>query len=199
MCAVEAHVRHRAQQNTGELAEVLAAVQAVDPVWLLEIGVGEGGTLWCWQQLGVGQVLAVTAPVPGPAWVHRHGADLLFADSHTAQAREWVTGKLGGELLDVLFIDGDHSYEGCMADWADYGPLVRPGGLVIFHDIFFPPEPGAGQVWAEISPGRVTQVIHAETDPLGEPGFERPGAGIITIRGDETWLGPRLRTSAPTM
>jgi Methyltransferase domain len=179
--AVEAHARHRAQQNIGELAEILAAVQDVHPQRLLEIGCGEGGTLWCWQQLGIGQVLAVTAPVPGPEWVIRHGADLLFADSHSSQARAWVTGRLAGEPLDVLFIDGDHSYEGAMADWVDYSPLVRLGGLVIFHDIFFPPEPGAGRVWAEISPGRVTQVIHAVTDPPGEPGFERPGAGIITI------------------
>ena len=187
--AVEAHVRHRAQQNIGELAEILAAVQDVKPERLLEIGVGEGGTLWCWGELGVAQVLAVSAPVPGPEWVKHHTADLLFADSHTEQARQWVVDRLAGEPLDVLFIDGDHSYEGAMADWLDYGPLVRPGGLVIFHDIYLPTEPGAGQVWAEISPGRVTQVIHAVTDPPGEPGFERPGAGIITIEGEPDAIG----------
>ena len=29
----------------------------------------------------------------------------------------------------MLFIDGDHSYEGVRADFERYGRLVRPGGL----------------------------------------------------------------------
>jgi len=36
--------------------------------------------------------------------------------------------------IDLLFIDGDHSYEACLADWRAYGPLVRKGGVVAFHD-----------------------------------------------------------------
>jgi Methyltransferase domain len=173
--AVEAHTRHRAQQHMGELAEILAAVQDVNPERLLEIGVGEGGTLWAWAQLGIPTVLAVTEPVPGPEWVIHHTADLLFASSHTAEAREWVAGRLAGALLDVLYIDGDHTYEGAMADWVDYSPLVRRGGLVIFHDIFFAMFPGVARVWDEVSAGRVARVIHAHS------GDERPGAGIITI------------------
>jgi hypothetical protein len=42
---------------------------------------------------------------------------------------------LEGELLDFLFIDGDHSLKGVEQDWLDYGPLVRAGGIVAFHDI----------------------------------------------------------------
>lgn len=36
--------------------------------------------------------------------------------------------------VDLLFIDGDHSYAGCLADWLLYSPLVRPGGIVAFDD-----------------------------------------------------------------
>ena len=36
--------------------------------------------------------------------------------------------------IDGLFIDGDHSIEGCARDFNSYGPLVRPGGFVAFHD-----------------------------------------------------------------
>jgi len=32
-------------------------------------------------------------------------------------------------------IDGDHEYEGVLADFNAYLPLVRPGGLIAFHDI----------------------------------------------------------------
>jgi hypothetical protein len=37
--------------------------------------------------------------------------------------------------LDILFIDGDHSYEGVKADFLAYSSMVRPGGLIAFHDI----------------------------------------------------------------
>ena len=36
--------------------------------------------------------------------------------------------------IDLLFIDGDHSYEGCKADWDLYIGMVKSGGCVVFHD-----------------------------------------------------------------
>jgi predicted O-methyltransferase YrrM len=36
--------------------------------------------------------------------------------------------------IDLLFIDGDHSEQGCFRDWQDWSPLVRVGGYVLFHD-----------------------------------------------------------------
>jgi predicted O-methyltransferase YrrM len=36
--------------------------------------------------------------------------------------------------LDVLFIDGDHSYQGCSTDMKAWMPFVRQGGWVAFHD-----------------------------------------------------------------
>lgn len=36
--------------------------------------------------------------------------------------------------IDMLFIDGDHSYEGVKADWKRFLPFVKPFGVVIFHD-----------------------------------------------------------------
>lgn len=42
--------------------------------------------------------------------------------------------------VDVLFIDGDHSLDGTIKDFNDYKDLVRPGGLVAFHDIVDSPE-----------------------------------------------------------
>jgi predicted O-methyltransferase YrrM len=37
--------------------------------------------------------------------------------------------------IDLLFIDGDHSYNGVKKDFTDYSPLVRKGGWIAFHDI----------------------------------------------------------------
>jgi len=39
------------------------------------------------------------------------------------------------QTIDLLFIDGDHSYAGCKADWDLYSPYLKSGSCVVFHDI----------------------------------------------------------------
>lgn len=39
-----------------------------------------------------------------------------------------------GRPVDFIFIDGDHSYEGVMADLRGWVPLMREGGLIVGHD-----------------------------------------------------------------
>ena len=41
--------------------------------------------------------------------------------------------------LDILMIDGNHSYTYVKSDLANYAPLVKPGGLIIMHDVEAPP------------------------------------------------------------
>lgn len=45
------------------------------------------------------------------------------------------------EAFDLVLVDGDHSYEGGMADLENVWPLVRPGCCVVFHDILHPAHP----------------------------------------------------------
>jgi predicted O-methyltransferase YrrM len=52
-----------------------------------------------------------------------------FSTAVIGQVRNMTTG------LDLLFIDGDHSYEGAKADWDTYQGLLQRGAVVIFHDI----------------------------------------------------------------
>lgn len=54
--------------------------------------------------------------------------------------------------LDLLFIDGDHSYEGVKADWEAYKDFLKPGSIVMFHDYG----------WAE----GVKRVVHEDVLPL---------------------------------
>lgn len=54
--------------------------------------------------------------------------------------RSWSTDAVDtiraqANSIDLLFIDGDHSYEGCLADWKAYAPLLSPTALVAFHDV----------------------------------------------------------------
>jgi predicted O-methyltransferase YrrM len=39
--------------------------------------------------------------------------------------------------IDCLFIDGDHSYQGCSNDLELWYPKVLPGGHVLLHDSYF--------------------------------------------------------------
>ena len=63
-----------------------------------------------------------------------YDADVILASSFDPATVEQVQTILGGRPVDVLLIDGDHSIHGVACDAYHYAPLVRPGGLVIFHD-----------------------------------------------------------------
>lgn len=39
--------------------------------------------------------------------------------------------------FDLLFVDGDHSYEGCTRDLENWFPLLSPGGHVVLHDSYY--------------------------------------------------------------
>jgi hypothetical protein len=40
--------------------------------------------------------------------------------------------------FDLILVDGDHSYEGGMADLINVLPLCKSGGCILFHDITHP-------------------------------------------------------------
>ena len=40
------------------------------------------------------------------------------------------------ENIDFLFIDGDHSIEGCKFDFENYGTNLKIGGYLAFHDYY---------------------------------------------------------------
>lgn len=40
--------------------------------------------------------------------------------------------------LDFIFIDGDHSYEGCRQDIVTWLPKIKPDGWITGHDFLFP-------------------------------------------------------------
>lgn len=75
---------------------------------------------------------------------------LLVADSRTAEPPP-------GELA-LLFIDGDHSYDGAKADFDRWSTFVRPGGHVLLHDAvdtggYGNVYPGVARLAAEIGAG----------------------------------------------
>jgi predicted O-methyltransferase YrrM len=156
--AREAVTVHRAAQKPGELAALLAMLGEIGPRVIVEIGCDAGGTLWAWSQLpGPPRVIGVDLP-GGPysvaAFPQAHGAELIIGNSHHKGTFARLAEALGGDMADVLFIDADHTYAGVASDYHGYRPLVRPGGLIVFHDIVphpHVPSVGVRDLWTEIS------------------------------------------------
>lgn len=180
--ASEACQRWHAEQRVDELASVLLVVEEVDPKVIVEIGCGFGGTLWAWRAaFPTAAVFGVSLETHGP--IADHGATVLIGDSRDRATRQRLVDQLGGRDVDVLFIDGDHSRDGIRSDWRMYAPLVRAGGLILFHDVAnLLGEPQAVDAWEEMK---------ADTDTFGEPVMEitsrahRPlGFGILRAQGD---------------
>ena len=142
-------------QKPAELAGLLALLETGKPRVMLEIGAGNGGTSWAWSKLTSLERLIVLDLPNGP-WgggeldekmeYIRQNSDIsltyIKGNSQNSEALESVKQQLGVEdvtrpleMLDILFIDGDHSYEGVKADFLTYSPLVKKDGLVVFHDI----------------------------------------------------------------
>src|SRR4051794_36304815 len=89
-----------------------------------------------------------------------HKVHLLVGDSHTIDPPP--------EPLELLFVDGDHSYEGAKADFERWGAFVRPGGHLLFHDAV--DTGGYGNVY----PG-----VARLAGEIGAGWTRQPGAGSI--------------------
>jgi predicted O-methyltransferase YrrM len=109
---------------------------------LVEIGVWHGVTTKRLRQvMDPDGVLTAVDPFPSG----RLGISLQARIAHREVGTvsngtvEWVrtTGTeaaRGHEPVDFVFIDGDHSEEGLLADWQAWSSLVEPGGIVALHD-----------------------------------------------------------------
>lgn len=67
--------------------------------------------------------------------------------------------------FDMLCVDGSHTYEACTADMNIYGARVKPGGLIVIHDVDHPDFPGVRQAFEEYPVGR--KLVNAGSWGLG--------------------------------
>lgn len=139
------------KQNPLEIEELFELACDLEPQRVLEIGTARGGTLYLWTQAARPDATIVSVDLPGGPFggaycmyrtpfyqsFAREGQRLHLerADSHDPQTVRQVTDLFANQPADFLFIDGDHTYEGVKADFEQYGPLVRPGGLIGLHDV----------------------------------------------------------------
>jgi len=67
-----------------------------------------------------------------------HRARILRQESSLAWNSSGDIASIGLESLDLLFVDGDHSFESALKDVQSWSRLVRPGGIVAGHDFLNP-------------------------------------------------------------
>lgn len=113
---------------------------------LVEIGVWHGVTTRRLRAAMApdGELFAVDPYTPGRLGfsVQRYIAHRVVGEEHNGSVR-WIrsTGAEAGRvfalqeaLVDFVFIDGDHSFQGLREDWDAWSGLVAPGGIVALHD-----------------------------------------------------------------
>jgi predicted O-methyltransferase YrrM len=185
-------------QNRTELTELWRLVEALRPRMVIEIGTAGGGTLFLLSRAAEADATLISVDLPGgmfgggyPRWKARlfgrlvlpgQELHLIRGNSHEPSTHRAVARALGARKVDLLFIDGDHTYEGVRQDFEQYRSLVRPGGLIAFHDVLpsrFDPHIGVAKLWAELKERHQTIEIVEDYD---QGAF---GLGILTA--PETW------------
>ena len=151
---------------------------------VLEIGTYHGGTLYHWMQNCVAPnqtIVTVDSYAVGVDNRHMYddwitnGCKLVVIEGDTNSAGTINQVEDHGPY-DWLFIDAGHYLPEVTADWNNYRPMVRPGGIACLHDIITHPSwPSieVGQLWAEIKNDYDTFEIVA--DPRAQWG----GIGVV--------------------
>lgn len=138
-------------QNEWEFDTFLSLYSTKAPETIVEIGSFFGGTLWSWIKANkklkkLTSVDYLIGPSDGrydemlkarsnwPAWTKDLEFYEILGDSHSSKTIKKVLEKNERETVDMLFIDGDHTMDGVLADFVNYGSVVKPGGWIVFHD-----------------------------------------------------------------
>ena len=118
----------------------------------LEIGVKHGGTFILTNEFLkrfniIHKSIAVDLhPVKGLNIYKQKNKEvkIFVTDSHSKSFGKFVQNN---SPLDLVLIDGDHSYEGCKSD---FELLKDNAKIIVLHDIVGSGVPGVGKVWTEI-------------------------------------------------
>ena len=165
-------------QNRMELQRFIGRVREMNPRAILEIGTARGGTLILLASVAAPHAQLVSIDLPAgsygggyPLWkgiLYRRlmgkgqRLQLIRGNSHETRTFEEAQKVLAGKQIDLLFIDGDHSYSGAKQDFLLYRTLVRPGGTIAFHDILDNPRATnitVAPLWREIKRSFKTEEI----------------------------------------
>lgn len=166
----------RLQQNPDELAALIFLLRERAPIAeYLEIGSASGGNgRFLYESVGFGRFTSVDDgghpdfPLQRENFATIPSFRQFLGDSHSEAARAYLAEQVGDPVIDVAFIDGDHSYEGVSQDIELVRPFCRSGAWMIFHDTIACD--GVERAWIDIvRRGALTPVAEFIGDevPLG--------------------------------
>jgi len=188
-------VSRGAIQHVDELARFSAMVRQLVPRRLVEIGTAQGGVFWLLCQISPDDATLVSVDLPPEerfsgglkaaidlSKMKKPGQTVhaVSGSSHHPATLDRVKTIFAGGLIDVLFIDGDHSYEGVKQDYEMYHSLVRPGGIIAFHDIVHTKfeDCHVDVFWREL----VRDTAAQATAIIGHTPSHFGGIGVITVK-----------------
>ncbi|MFX1393423.1 MAG: class I SAM-dependent methyltransferase [Promethearchaeota archaeon] len=156
-------------QKKKEISELCKIISKIRAKIILEIGTAQGGTLFLLSKLANSDsvILSIALPSVGkdqgyfsyriPFYKsfasNNQKIRLIRKNSHDPATLVKVKKILKEKEIDLLFIDGDHSYEGVKQDFEMYAPLVKKNGIIAFHDIVVIPSEqncDVNKFWKEI-------------------------------------------------
>jgi cephalosporin hydroxylase len=138
-------------QNLDEISDFVDILSKRNPNNFLEIGTQYGSTFDIFCSFCSGKAISLDLVNGSHGGIYQDEVikrnisiidkykqkDIHFinADSHKHETVQDVESILNSEKLDLLFIDGDHSFSGVAQDYEMYKHLVSKGGIIAFHDI----------------------------------------------------------------
>jgi len=154
-----------AQQDFSEMFLFANIIANVPLGVVAEIGLRSGGMFYLlsWLSENTANLISIDDKQEVNPEARRTQLDQCIVgikgDSHKQETIEKLITSLGGRMLDLLFIDGDHEYEGVKADYNNYSNLVAKGGLIVFHDIYNE-KCDVPKFWNEVKQGKIIVEIY---------------------------------------
>ena len=163
-----------AMQKLSEIAPFRAVVG--HPRTVIEIGAGKGGMLAALCSVATDDATIISIDLEGGPFGGgvsdaelraranaRPGQTLhlVRGDSQDYELSQRVAG-LVRDGVDLLLIDGDHTYDGVRRDFCLHSQLVAPGEIIALHDILphsSVPECQVDRFWRELSSTRKWEIV----------------------------------------
>ena len=100
--------------------------------------------------------------------VMRENLRRFAVEDHVEIIRKYSSDAAAGwdRPIDMLFIDGDHSYEGVKKDWSLFTPHVTEFGVVVFHDTIWDLKPDPRWSRADMGVPRFVEELRQSGFPV---------------------------------
>lgn len=154
----EAKNRYHLAQEWGEFEHVYPMIRKRHPLCVLEVGCFHAGWIYAVAPACQKGSTLFSIDNDGRESLETSRADVQKRLREEHKRFRWHLGDSRDEstldavraamlLIDILHLDGDHEYAAAAKDFENFSPMVRPGGLIVFHDI--QGEPGVQRLWNE--------------------------------------------------